>query len=352
MTPVEKLKKWFFDHARTLPWRKTRDPYAIWVSEVMLQQTQVSVVIPYYSRWLKAFPNLKALANAQEEQVIKLWEGLGYYSRARSLHKGAKLLCENYGGELPSWEGELLKIPGIGPYTAAAIVSFAFHKRALALDGNVIRVLSRYLGHAGLISKESVKTELKSLGEHLLCDQEPWICAEALIEIGALVCKKASPNCSACPLADTCVANRKNLQSTLPNTPSRRPAIKLYRAVAIGFSGGSLLLKKPAKKGVMKGLYEFPFVELRSKTEANPLEAEKFFDSIGLRADFVEELSSQKHGFTHHSATLFPFVYSVEKKRVDGYIWCAVDDLHTLPFSSGHRKIIIDLQSFLGTYVK
>lgn len=352
MTPVQKLKKWFLDHARSLPWRQTRDPYAIWVSEIMLQQTQVSAVLPYYLRWLKAFPNPEALAQAKEEQVIKLWEGLGYYSRARSLQKGAKLICEEYEGKLPTTEDELLKIPGIGPYTAAAIASFAFHQRALALDGNVLRVLSRYLGNHGLISKEGVKKELKSLGESLLCDDEPWICAEALIEIGALVCKKSSPDCSACPLESSCVANQKGLQAVLPNVPPRKRTVKLYRAVAVGLKNNELLLKAPAKKGVMKDLFELPFVELKSCKEASPLVIEELFSANAMNPRYIDALKSQKHGFTHHSAMLFPFVYSVEGEALEGCIWHAIHELHTLPFSSGHRKIIADLQSFLGTYVQ
>jgi len=353
MRDADLLKQWFLEEGRSLPWRNDAAPYAVWISEVMLQQTQVSTVVPYFQKWLKTFPNIESLAQADESSVIKLWEGLGYYSRARSLHKGAKEIMNRFGGELPQSEKELLSLPGIGPYTAAAILSFAFHQKALALDGNVLRVLSRYFGVYGEVTKPCVRLEIHEKGQSLLCSKEPWKSAEALIELGALVCKKTSPVCGACPLRHTCYAKRKALQNELPQVAKRKKTVRLYRAVALVKSGSSILMRSPPKSGIMRGLYEFPFIE-SSEGKTSPLIVEGWLNTLGFRGVYLGELSEQRHSFTHHRADLFPYIFEVEKrslKEMPDLFWADENELLGFAFSSGHRRILLHLQSFLETYV-
>ena len=192
---IEALKAWFLKEKRDLPWRENASPYWVWVSEVMLQQTQVSVVVPYFIRWMKKFPTISALAAAQCEDVIKTWEGLGYYSRARNLHKGAQTIVSNYNGKLPKTRNELLAIKGLGLYTANAILAFAFKKKAAPVDGNVRRVLARYDGVYESIDKTKVQKEIQSRAEKLLPERQSYLISEALIELGALICKKKTQLC-------------------------------------------------------------------------------------------------------------------------------------------------------------
>ena len=179
------LKKWFLIEQRDLPWRKINDPYAIWISEIMLQQTQVAVVIPYYLKWMQRFPTIQALAEAESDEVIKMWEGLGYYSRARNLHAGARYLIEFFGGILPNNESDLAKIKGLGPYTIGALLSFAFHQKKAAVDGNVMRVMARCYELDDDIAKSKTQKKIRHLVEEILPEDESWIVNEALIELGA-----------------------------------------------------------------------------------------------------------------------------------------------------------------------
>ncbi|MCH9614601.1 MAG: Adenine DNA glycosylase [Chlamydiia bacterium] len=313
---MDTLKHWFFKNRRVLPWRNDPSPYEVWVSEVMLQQTQVSVVVPYFKRWMTLFPSVRALAKAELDAVIKCWEGLGYYSRARNLHAGAKYLLEHHGGEMT--EEALDSVKGVGPYTRGAILSFAFKQKAAAVDGNVIRVISRLYNIEEDVGLTSTKKEITAHVEALLNVKEPFVVMEALIELGALVCTK-SPKCDLCPLKDTCLGKGKNL----PNKRQRVPVTKLQKRVAIvRFAGFTLVQKKDA--GVMQGLWEFPLFE-----EVKML---RLCESLALQP--------VKHTYTRYHATLFPTVYrAFEKEEVPGYIWMPETSLEKLPFSAGHRRI-------------
>ena len=182
------LLEWFEANKRVFPWREHPTPYRVWISEVMLQQTRAQVVVSYFDRWMKRFPNVEALAAAPIEEVIKIWEGLGYYSRARNLHKGAQEIVRKHGGRIPNTREALLELPGLGPYTAGAILSFGFHQRATAVDGNVLRVLSRFGWIAEDIGKIAARRKIEALAESLLDEKKPWVSAEALIELGATIC--------------------------------------------------------------------------------------------------------------------------------------------------------------------
>lgn len=314
---MDALRRWFFENRRVLPWRNNPSPYEVWVSEVMLQQTQVSVVVPYFKRWMERFPSISALALSDLDVVIKYWEGLGYYSRARNLHAGAKYLLEHHGGEMT--KEALDHVKGIGPYTKGAILSFAFKEKAPALDGNVMRVVTRLFAIEGEVEKTATKREVHMKVEKLLDVKEPFVVMEALIELGALVCIK-NPRCDQCPLTNVCLGKGKNL----PNKRKKVPITKLEKHVAvICFEDFTLVRKKEA--GVMEGLWEFPLYE-----EVKMLELCK---SLALQP--------VKHSYTRYEATLFPVVYSIDKMvHVQGYTWIKEEKLKELPFSSGHRRIL------------
>ena len=239
----DSLAAWFISEGRDLSWRRGRSPYSTWISEVMLQQTQVKVVIPYYLRWMERFPTIEALAKASWDEVVKLWEGLGYYSRAKNLHEGAKEVLEKFGGILPHEIDVLLSIRGIGPYTAGAILSFAFHERRGAIDGNVARVLSRLFLIEEPIDVEKTKNFLlQKLEEHLPLEK-PWVVQEGLIELGALICQRKA-HCPSCPLQTQCGAYQTGRVNEFPKKKNKMMVTQLFRNVAVIESKEALLLRQ------------------------------------------------------------------------------------------------------------
>lgn len=335
---VDSLISWFFHNKRDLPWRRDKTPYRVWVSEIMLQQTRVSVVIPYYLRWIERFPTIKMLAEAPEEEVIKLWEGLGYYSRARNLQKGARYIVEQLNGNLPNSRSELLKIPGIGSYTAGAILSFGFGKPSPALDGNVKRVLSRIL----LFEKEANKhaKELENYLSNMLPKSEIGAdVMEALIELGALVCQKR-PACDVCPLRERCRAFKNGNPEKLPLLPERKKTIRLHRSAICLIAKNKVLLKKEKKGNLMGGLWQFPFYESNVRPELS--ESREYFSSaLSLPLSLICPLPTVVHYFTRYKSFVFPFIcetpHAVDR---EGYNWIPLKELTNLAFCSGHRQIV------------
>lgn len=336
---IQRLIRWFKTHQRDLPWRQKASPYAVWVSEVMLQQTQVAVVIPYFERWVTRFPTVQALADAAQEEVIKLWEGLGYYSRARNLHNGAKQIVEKFEGILPNEPEKLNQIKGLGPYTIGAIRSFAFHHKTAAVDGNVLRVLSRYYNLADDIAKPKTVSHIRQLAEALLPEDEHWIVNEALIELGATHCGKKL-ECNHCPLQNSCQGYAKGTAASLPNKTRSATGIPLYRGVAVIQHQDRVLLRKGEKGKVMQDLYEFPYCE--GKIETHWLkEVATFIEKLGLQGEVQQPLKTVKHGFTKYSVTLYPHIVACTVAHdVLGYEWHPTATLHQLPFSSGHKRIL------------
>lgn len=331
---MRELNDWFLENRRDFPWRTHPTPYRVWISEVMLQQTRASVVIPYFERWMALFPDVAALAAASIERVIKTWEGLGYYSRARNLHKGAQQMVENFGGQVPSKREDLMTIQGLGAYTIGAILSFGFKKRAAAVDGNVTRVLARYFSIEENICKESTKRKIREKAEAILDGEEPWVTAEALIELGATVCNP-KPRCEACPLQKSCLG--KERAESLPIKNGEKKTILLERAVIWLEVEGKVLVKKGEKGKVMADLYEFPYFEMENEKGL----LKKVEHLFGMKAERVEKLPLVTHTFTKYKARLHPFRFRVPVAReVDGYEWVERHRLNDLPFSSGHRRIL------------
>lgn len=322
-----------------LPWRTQEgapppSPYAVWISEIMLQQTQVAVVIPYFLRWMQQFRTIELLAEAPLDAVIKAWEGLGYYSRARNLHKAAQYLVTHHRGQLPETLEELLKLPGLGPYTASAIRAFAFHQKAAAVDGNVVRVMSRYLGIADSFATPRALRELEAHVLALLPDNEPWVVMEALIELGATVCRKQA-QCALCPLRTHCQAYLHNQVEELPLPKKRVPIENLTRDVALVMCQGSILVKRCKKGGIMSDLHEFP---------SQPKDAEASWPWTLFTQEELEERSHAllpvTHSYTHYRVTLHPrhFVSRIQRE-VEDFFWHPIHLLERLAFSAGHRKL-------------
>ncbi|MDP1608274.1 MAG: A/G-specific adenine glycosylase [Chlamydiales bacterium] len=339
MKEISQLHQWFEANKRSFPWREKKNPYAVLVSEIMLQQTRASVVVPYFEKWMERFPNIETLAEASTEEVIKLWEGLGYYSRARRLHAAAQQIVREFEGKIPSTKEKLMTIAGLGPYTVGAILNFGFHQRAPAVDGNVARVFSRYFLMEENIQRSSAKRRLEEFASQYADAQQPWVTAEAWIELGASVCGK-KPQCSDCPLQQGCLARQTDKAQYLPITSASTATIFLFRSVFVIEAEGDVLLKKGAPGQLMGDLYEFPFVE-KAKDWVPPSFATK-------RLPF-----SVKHAFTKYVAHLTSYSVSFSCKQEAlaflqacgavsplSYVWASSSELLNFPFSAGHRKIL------------
>ncbi len=328
---MDKLQEWFLDYRRDLPWRENRTPYRVWISEVMLQQTQAAVVVPYFHSWMQKFPTVYALAEAPLEEVIKAWEGLGYYSRARNLHLAAQMIVRDFQGELPKTPEELGELPGFGPYTIGAVLSFAFQQKAAAVDGNVIRVLSRFFASGKDCSQ---RKHYEALTLSVISDVQPWIKMEGLIELGAKICKR-KPKCSECPLMEDCRAYREGKTADFPIKRKRPATIYLERQVAVIRWQDEILVRQEEGGKVMRGLYEFPYALLKEKIP------------VDLPLKKLNELAIVKHGFTRYNVTLYPSLYEAsERKVVEGFEWRKWQELSWLPFSSGHRRILKELNAY------
>lgn len=290
------LLTWYRQNSRDLPWRHTRDPYKIWVSEIMLQQTRVEAVKPYYARFLDVLPDVYALANAPEEQLLKLWEGLGYYSRVRNMQKAAREVVEVYNGQFPADVIKLQKLPGIGEYTAGAIASIAFGIPSPAVDGNVMRVIARLLGDRRDIFDPALKKEYGKLLVAYVSAADPSAYNQGLIELGATVClPKGSARCDACPLAAYCTAHCEGLTDEIPS-PKQAKARKIdERTVLIIRSDREVLVEKRPDKGLLAGFWQLPSIGSHSSEE----EVLAYARSLGLDVVRIEPLPSAKHIFTH-----------------------------------------------------
>ena len=290
------LIQWYKENARDLPWRHTRDPYRIWVSEIMLQQTRVEAVKPYYARFLATLPNVQALANAPEEQLLKLWEGLGYYSRVRNMQKAAKVIVEEHGGQFPCDLAKLQKLPGIGEYTAGAIASIAFGIPAPAVDGNVMRVLARLQGDRRDIFDPALKKEYSKLLAPYVSKTDPSAYNQGLIELGATVCMpKGCALCDRCPLAVICQARQEGTVDEIPAPKQQKPRKIEERTVLIIQSFHEVLVEKRPDKGLLAGLWQLPSLE-GYRTADEVLESIR---SLGLDVIRIDPLPTAKHIFTH-----------------------------------------------------
>lgn len=293
---VKPLLAWYKGHARVLPWREEPTPYRVWVSEIMLQQTRVEAVKPYFERFTKELPEVSSLAECDEERLLKLWEGLGYYNRVRNMQIAAKSVMEKYDGNLPADYEELLKLKGIGHYTAGAIASIAYGIPVPAVDGNVLRVITRVSGDDSDIMKQSVKNAMEQALSEIMPKEEAGAFNQALMELGATVClPNGEPKCSDCPWQDFCVARKENIWQELPVKTKPKPRKIEKKTVFIIRDGEKIVLQKRPKKGLLAGLYEFPNVE----GHLSEKEALQYVKDKNLIPVHIERLEDAKHIFSH-----------------------------------------------------
>lgn len=307
----------------------------------MLQQTQVSVVIPYFEYWMRLFPTVFDLAKAPQEQVLKAWEGLGYYSRAKNLHVGAKRVVEEFNGVIPDDPEKLSSLKGLGPYTTAAILSFAYKQRRVTVDANVARVIARYSCIEKPLESSEVKKQIYQTIDQFLPSHEPWIVSEALIELGALHCTK-NPECKSCPLKGGCQGLRLGKQKELPLKKAPPSTIYLFKHVAVISNRDRFLIQKGGEKGkVLHDLFEFPAFEGKDEPlsieEAQSLFAQK--TALSLKKGHM--LPKQKQSYTRFQVSLYPYYFeSREEENLEPSQWKTWEELQHLPFSSGHRRIL------------
>ena len=288
------LNQWYESAKRDLPWRRTGDPYAVWISEIMLQQTRVEAVIAYYNRFLQLFPDVHALAAAPEDAVLKAWEGLGYYSRARNLHKAAKAVSQSMGGVFPASYTELSKLPGIGDYTAGAIASIAFGEPVPAIDGNVKRVASRLMGIRENVNQPAVIRDIRNKLINAIPVGKASQFNQALMELGAMVCIPRSPRCEGCPIAYFCDANLAGDAESLPVIDRKKPPVEIAVAVCLMTYQNAVLVFKRRER-MLQGLYVFGLIEEMSE----PSELQAYWAEHGLQTRFAAALGNAKHVFTH-----------------------------------------------------
>ncbi len=312
---VEPLLAWYDAHARVLPWREQPTPYRVWVSEIMLQQTRVEAVKPYFERFMTALPGIRDLAEAPEDQILKLWEGLGYYNRVRNMQKAAQKLTAEYDGEMPADFEAILDLPGIGSYTAGAIASIAFGLPYPAVDGNVLRVLSRIEKSYDDILKQSVKRRFEQEVKAVIPAERAGDFAQSLIELGAIVCvPNGAPRCGECPLAAFCQAHQEGVETELPKkTPPKSRRIQDKTVLVLVSDNQAALRKRPAK-GLLAGLYELPNLEGHLK----PDQVLDYVKEAGLSPIRIQELPAAKHIFSHIEWHMEGYVVKVEEPEQQG----------------------------------
>jgi A/G-specific adenine glycosylase len=352
-TIVRALLAWYRRAARDLPWRRTRDPYAIWVSEIMLQQTQVKTVLPFWERWMRALPDVASLARAKPARLHKLWEGLGYYTRVRNLQKAAQIVVRSHGGRFPEDFDHVLALPGIGRYTAGAICSIAFNQPKPILDGNVIRVLARVFGIGGNPREKDTNARLWELAGNLVeagNKQRKSSCSEtnqALMELGALVCSPRQPQCGICPVAAACEAYRQRRVEEIPAAGPRAPAIPRHFAAFIVEVNGRLLARQRPDGAVNAHLWEFPNVELGSAAgQEEPGLRPAAEALLGIGIDALEPLCAINHTITRYRIRLEVFRVKAKapaQAALPGGCWLSRRQLGRLAMTGAHKKVLHNL---------
>ncbi|MGA2489273.1 MAG: A/G-specific adenine glycosylase [Anaerolineales bacterium] len=346
----EQILNWYISEQRKLPWRGSADPYIVWVSEIMLQQTRVESVIPYFERWMERFPNIASLAAASEQQVLSVWEGLGYYGRARNLHKAAKIVMKEYGGELPRETEALRKLPGIGRYSVGAIASIAFGQDVATLDANLRRVFARVFDMEQAADSTAGEEILWGLAEQHLPKGRTGDYNQALMDLGAMICLPRNPRCLLCPLRDLCQARRLGIQSQRPVLKPKAVVPHFTVTAAVVRRNGKVLLAKRPSKGLLGGMWEFPGGKMEKDESFEACLRREIQEELGVGIGVGESFGVYQHAYTHFRITLHAFLCQLtdgEPKPIEAaeLAWIRPDDLAHYPMGKVDRQIARKLVS-------
>lgn len=340
------LGAWYEKHHRNLPWRDTYDPYHIWLSEIMLQQTQVATVIDYYHRFLKRFPTIQALAESPEDAVLKAWEGLGYYARCRNLHKAAKKIMADYDGAFPQTLEAVEGLPGIGKSTAGAILTFAYGQRHPILDGNVKRVLSRLYDVDEDISQTSAIKRLWVYSADLLLDApDAYVHNQAMMELGAVVCTPKDPKCLICPVQAQCEAFAAGTRHERPVKAKAKATPHFNIAVGVIRHKGSILIQKRPAEGLLGGLWEFPGGKQEAGETLQETVRREIAEELGIDVAVGTEITAVKHAYTHFKITLYAFECTLvsgtpDPRAAEAWQWVAPEELEQFAFPRANKKVL------------
>ncbi len=344
------LLKWFKRHQRPLPWRKEYASYHVWISEIMLQQTQVVTVLPYFARWIKALPDIRSVARAKEDKILKLWEGLGYYSRARNLQKAAKVIVEKFGGKFPEKYEDILSLPGIGKYTAAAIASIAFNQNYPVVDGNVIRVVARLFNDKRNTRLPDVVANYWDRAGELLPKNHARDFNQAMMELGALVCTPKNPDCDICPLQKECLAYRRGTMLNLPNRGEKTKIETIEVVLAVIRKGEKVFIQKRPATGLMAGLWEFPGGKIQQgETPASALRRE-IMEEMGITIKNLRPIMKIRHAYTRFRVNLHCFWAEMDKGKIRLAFaqkgeWVKFKNLKKYPFPAADVRLIGRLET-------
>lgn len=351
---VDDLLRWYDRQAVQLPWRGVSDPYSVWLSEIMLQQTQVETVKPYYARFLERFPTVQALAASPLEEVLKLWEGLGYYSRARNLHRAARMIVDEFGGQLPAAVDDLLRLPGVGRYTAGAIASIAFNARTPVLDGNVMRVFARLLDLDADVTQPDTQACLWEIAERALPEKRAGDFNQALMDLGRLICKPRTPSCAECPLRAHCRAFAAGTQMQRPvkRAKGRTPHYDVTAGLIWNERGELLIAQRPLD-GLLGGLWEFPGGKREAGETLEACLQRELREELGIEVQVGELFTVVRHAFTHFKITLHAFncrhaAGEPQALEASAWAWIAPDDLDRYAFGKADRAVIEALRARRG----
>ncbi|MCD6577651.1 MAG: A/G-specific adenine glycosylase [Anaerolineaceae bacterium] len=344
-----KLLLWYQLNAREFPWRGLKDPYLIWISEVMLQQTQAEAVIPYFQHWINRFPKVQSVACASEDDILKMWEGLGYYSRARNIKKAAVIICNQLEGVIPDTVSELKNLPGVGNYIAGAIASMAYGVNEPALDSNGIRVISRLFDFHGMVSKMGNKRILEEYLRDLISNGSAGDFNQAVMDLGSMICVPVNPSCIKCPIKKECLAFSRNTQAELPVVKKRAPKLHFDVVAAIIKKDNKVLIDKRPADGLLGGMWEFPGGKIESKEDHPEALRRELREELGIQVNLKDSFGAYNHACTHFTVTVYTYFVEIvsgnpKALEAEKIRWAEINALQDFPMGKVDRNISDDLE--------